>query len=94
MFQIHVHVHTLFSRKMPAIVPCLLENEADYEAMSNCPEDELFLEDQMILSAFIHLFDHLKTWREMFNITIGLLDTVNDLVCSRTDGKARTIYVL
>ena len=78
---------------MPAIVPCLLENEADYEAMSNCPEDELFLEDKMILSAFIHLFDHLKTWREMFNITIDFLDTVNDLVCTRTDGKARNIYV-
>ena len=79
---------------MPAILPCLLENVADYEAMSNCPEDELFLEDKMILSAFINLFDHLKTWREMFNITIDFLYTVNHLVCSRTDGKASDIYVL
>ena len=71
----------LLFRKISHFVPCLVENEADYEAMSHCPEREMFI------SAIVSRFDHLMTWREMFNMTIDFLDTVNDIVCTRTDGK-------
>ena len=73
----------LLFRKISHFVPCLVENEADYEAMSHCPEREMFI------SAIVSRFDHLMTWREMFNMTIDFLDTVNDIVCTRTDGKWR-----
>ena len=62
-------------------MPCLEENKADYEAMAQCPGDEMFI------SGIVSRFDHLLTWREMFNITIDLLDTVNNIVCTRTEGN-------
>ena len=60
--------------------------------MSRCPEDVLFFEDKMFMIAFVHLFDHLKTWQEMFNITLDFIHTVHDIVCTRTDGKAIKIF--
>ena len=68
-------------RKIPDFVPCLVENVADYELMSQCPKHEMFM------SAIVSRFDHLMTWREMFNMTIDFLDTANDIVCTRTDGR-------
>ena len=50
--------------------------------MSHCPED------MMPISAVVSRFDHLMAWREIFNLTIDVIDTVNDIVCTRTDGNS------
>ena len=42
----------------------------------------------MPISAVVSRFDHLMAWREMFNLTIDVIDTVNDIVCTRTDGNS------
>lgn len=77
-----------YCRTIPDFVPCLERNEVDYEAMSQCPEDEMFI------SEVVSRFDHLMTWREMFNITLDFIDTVNNIVCTRTDEIIKLLYCI
>ena len=70
-------------RKITDFVPCLQENEADYVTLSHCPEGE------DTISAVVSRLDYLMPWGELFNITIDLIDTMNDVMCTRSDGKFR-----
>ena len=73
-------LHFIF-RKITDFVPCLQENEADYETLLHCPEG------QDTVSAVMSRFGYLMTWEEVFNFTIDFTDTVNHIVCTRSDGK-------
>ena len=64
-----------YCKTIPAYVPCLEENKADYMLRLKC---ESFFPEKSP-------FKHILTPEKMWNMSITFLNTVNGIVCSRTD---------
>lgn len=67
-----------YCRKIPDFIPCLEENRADYMLLMECQEQVMVLMNTWVTSLNL-------TPDDLFDLSINLLDAVNNIVCSRTD---------